>query len=74
MSALELLLILFVAILVFGPNKLPMLARHLGLLLRKMNQLQMQVLEFWREQQKALQLQDNERAAEKADKTYSQDG
>ena len=36
MSFSELLVIFLVALIVFGPSKLPMLARHLGLILRRL--------------------------------------
>lgn len=71
MSA-ELLLILVVALIVFGPNKLPMLARHLGLLMRKLNQLKSQASVLWEQQLKELQLEENKRKAEEADQQYQQ--
>ena len=71
MSA-ELLVILIVALIVFGPNKLPMLAGHLGLFIRKVNQLKNQASLLWEQQLKELQLEDNKRKAEEADKQYEQ--
>jgi Sec-independent protein translocase protein TatA len=71
MSA-ELLLILIVALIVFGPNKLPMLASHLGLLMRKINHLKNQASRLWEQQVQELQLEDNKRKAEEADKQYEQ--
>jgi Tat protein translocase TatB subunit len=71
MSA-ELLLILIVALIVFGPNKLPMLASHLGSLMRKINQLKNQASRLWEQQVQELQLEDNKRKAEEADKQYEQ--
>ncbi|WP_165474888.1 twin-arginine translocase TatA/TatE family subunit [Legionella sp. PL877] len=66
----ELLLTLFVAIVVFGPNKLPMLAEHLGKLFRQFNKLKQQATTFWRNQLNEQQLQENTRKAEKADALY----
>lgn len=70
MSLSELIIIFIVAIIVFGPNKLPMLARHLGLLMAKLNQLKMQWAAFWDSQLNEAQLLDNERKAQKADEAY----
>jgi sec-independent protein translocase protein TatB len=63
MSA-ELLLIFFVALLAFSPSKLPMLAQHIGKLVRRLEQLKQQMYGF-------LQLQENTNKAEKADKEYT---
>ncbi|TAL60547.1 MAG: twin-arginine translocase TatA/TatE family subunit [Legionella sp.] len=70
MNSSEFLLILVVAVIVFGPNKLPMLARHLGLAMRKVNQFKNQAQLLWEQQLNELQLQDNLRKAEEADKHY----
>lgn len=70
MSSGELLLILFVACIVFGPSKLPMLARHLGMVIRKAGELKEQAYAFWDEQLHQIQLQENEQKAKKADETY----
>ncbi|MGL6028870.1 MAG: twin-arginine translocase TatA/TatE family subunit [Legionella sp.] len=72
MSAGELLLILLVTLLVFGPKKLPMLATHLGLLLKKINGLKQQASVWWHQQQQQLTLQENERKAQEADALYKQ--
>ncbi len=74
MSSGELLLIFFVACIVFGPSKLPMLATHLGLLLRKLNQLKEHASSFWQNQLNEIQLQENLRKAEKADEKYEKNG
>ncbi len=66
----ELLVIFIVALIVFGPKKLPMLANHLGLLIRHLTQLKTTASLFWQQQLNALQLQENERKAEAADKKY----
>ncbi|MGC1183328.1 Sec-independent protein translocase subunit TatA/TatB [Legionella sp.] len=71
--SMELLLILIVALIVFGPTKLPMLASHLGLLLRKFNQLSTHAAAFWQQQLNEYQLQENQRKAEEADKKYKED-
>jgi len=70
MSSGELLVILIVTLIVFGPTKLPMLAAHLGLLLQKVNQVKAQILTLWQQQLNELQLRENQRKAEEADKHY----
>ena len=70
MNSAELLLIMLVAIIVFGPSKLPMLANHLGKLLRHLNLLKQQAHEFWQTHMNEQQLQENQRKAEKADQVY----
>lgn len=67
MSGGELLVIFIVALIVFGPKKLPMLATHLGLLIRKLNQIKTQAAILWQQQLNALQLQENQRKAKEAD-------
>lgn len=73
MSSGELLLTFLVAIVVFGPNKLPMLAEHLGKLVRHLNHLKQQVTNFWQNQLDEQQLKENTRKAEKADAVYQQE-
>ncbi len=73
MSAAELLLILLVALLVFGPAKLPMLAQHLGKFMKRMNHAKNQLSAFWNEQLQEHQLQENIKKAEKADAHYQQE-
>ncbi|HAU1152926.1 TPA: twin-arginine translocase TatA/TatE family subunit [Legionella pneumophila] len=72
MSLGELLLIFIVAIIVFGPEKLPMLATHLGLFMRKINQLKEHTSSFWQQQLNEIQLHENQCKAEKADLHYQQ--
>lgn len=69
----ELLLILIVALVVFGPKKLPMVAQHLGKLVARLNTYKQQFDVFWQQQLHQQQLQDNIRKAEKADSNYQQD-
>lgn len=59
-----------VALIVFGPKKLPMLATHIGLLLRQIQQWKTQAALFWQQQLNEYQLQENQRKAEEADKYY----
>ena len=66
----ELILIFLIAILVFGPGKLPMLAQHLGKLFCYFNQLKQQLSVFWQTQLQEQQLQENIRKAEKGDLDY----
>lgn len=70
MNGSELLLIVVVALIVFGPSKLPMLASHLGILARKMIQLKMKTSLLWQQQLKEFQLQENLRKAKEADESY----
>ena len=71
MSSGELLIILVVALIVFGPDKLPMLAEHLGKLFRQFNKLKQQAASFWQTQLNEQQLRENQRKAEKADESYN---
>lgn len=73
MSAGELLLTLVVALFVLGPKKLPMVATHLGQLVRRFNQVKQQALDFWQQQLNDQQLQENIKKAEMADKDYLND-
>lgn len=70
MSSAELLLTLVVALLVFGPSKLPMLASHLAKLVRFMSECRLKLMVFWQSQLNEQQLLDNLKKAEKADEQY----
>jgi sec-independent protein translocase protein TatB len=70
----ELLLILVVALIVFGPSKLPMLATHLGILMRKFNQMKEHISLYWQQQLKEIQLHENKLKAEEVDKKYEREG
>lgn len=63
MSSGELLVIVFVAVVVFGPQKLPLLAEHLGKALRYFHRMKQQTGDYW-------QLLENQRKAETADEMY----
>ncbi len=67
MTLSELLLIFFVACVVFGPSKLPMLATHLGKLVRKLTFFKEQASTFWHNQLNEWQLQENIRKAKEAE-------
>jgi sec-independent protein translocase protein TatB len=71
MSSGELLLTFIVALIVFGPSKLPMLATHLGMLMRKINQFKAHAAAFWQQQLNEIQLEENKRKAEKIDEEYN---
>lgn len=73
MSISELLVIFIVALIVFGPSKLPMLANHLGSLFHYMNRFKQQLQQFWQTQLNEQQLTENECKAKEADKTYKKD-
>lgn len=66
MSVGEVFLTFLVAIVVFGPKKLPMLARDVGMLLARFNRYKQQMLTVWQFQMKQLQLQENRRKAQAA--------
>ena len=68
MSFAELFLTLLVALLVFSPAKLPKLAYNLGKLARKVNHMKQQWSVFWQQQEQALQLEENLKKAEEADR------
>lgn len=70
MNSSELLLTLLVALIVFGPNKLPMLATHLGKLFRLIENLKKQTAVFWQQQLDEQQLLENRRKAEQVDRIY----
>lgn len=70
MNLSELLLILLVALLVFGPNKLSMVARHLGKLVRYVNHYRQKATLIWQEQVNIAQLQENSEKAKQADSVY----
>lgn len=67
MSNGELLLTLLVALLVFGPNKLPMLARDLGRFFAKIQKLKARIWQEWDANQS---LAENEAKALVADQHY----
>lgn len=71
MNSAELLLTAAVALLVFGPKKLPMLATHLALVIRKIHQIRAQASALWQQQTAQLTLEDNLKKAEEADKKYA---
>ena len=72
MISSELLLTFIVALIVFGPNKLPMLAQHLGRFLRQLDSFKQQANQFWQKQIDELQLEENKGKAEQADRVYEE--
>ncbi|HBI22397.1 MAG TPA: preprotein translocase subunit TatB [Legionella sp.] len=72
MSTSELLLTVVVALVVFGPKKLPMLARHLGQLIAKGHHYQQQALAIWQSHLNKQRLQENRNRAQEADASYPQ--
>ncbi|WP_133140586.1 twin-arginine translocase TatA/TatE family subunit [Legionella genomosp. 1] len=73
MNSAELLVIAIVAVIVFGPGKLPMLAEHLGKLFRQLNHFRDQASQFWQQQMNEQQLKENERKAKEADSVYQRE-
>lgn len=72
MSMGQLLLTMLIALFVFGPSKLPMLAKHLGQLMSKIGRYKRQAHTFWYAQLNEHQLQENKRRAFEGDATYQQ--
>lgn len=72
MSSGEILIILIVALFVFGPKKLPMLATHLGLLLRKVHQIKKHFSVLWQQQLNEITLIENQRKAKEAEEHYKE--
>ncbi len=70
MISSELLVILLVACVVFGPNKLPMLAKHLGLWVKLSNRCREQLHEFWQHEIKKQQLLHHQQLADEVDAVY----
>jgi sec-independent protein translocase protein TatB len=70
MTTLELLLIFFVAVVVFGPAKLPMLASHLAKAFKFLESLKEQAQRFWQNQINEQKLLENTKKAEQSDKIY----
>lgn len=71
MSSGELILTLLVALLVFGPQKLPMLARHLAWLVKQLQAWQQQATALWQQVQLQQQLEANLEKARSADQQYA---
>jgi sec-independent protein translocase protein TatB len=70
MNSGELFVTFLVALIVFGPNKLPMLADHLGKLLRQLDYFKQQAATFWQRQLAEQQLHENRKKAEQVDIIY----
>ncbi len=73
MSTGQLILTALIALLVFGPTKLPMLAHHLGQLINRLHYYKQQALIMWQKQLTEQQLEENSRKAKEADASYQQD-
>ena len=71
MFSTELLLIFLVALVVFGPKRLPELATTLGKLFSYLLILKKKASLFLEEQSKELKLWESEQKAKKADERYS---
>jgi len=70
MSMAELIMTLVVAIIVFGPARLPMAARHLGLFIKTINRYKQHFSQWWQQQLNEAQLLENTKKAEEVDKQY----
>ena len=73
MSLSELLIILVVALLVFGPNKLPELASNLGKLFAKGRYFKEKIEEQLHKQKLQFDLEQNIKKANDADEKYTKD-
>ena len=69
----ELLLTTLIALLVFGPERLPALARHLGKLIQYINRYKQEASRFFDAQKNEQILMDNINKANAADKKYLED-
>lgn len=72
MSMAEAGLTLIIAVCVFGPSRLPMLARHLGAGLRRLQKLRERFSGMLEEVAKECTLAENERRAADADARYEE--
>lgn len=72
MSAGECLLTLLVSLIVFGPKKLPMLACHLGQIIRTLNIFKQRLCRIWQTYLSEQRLQENTEKAHQADTLYQQ--
>ena len=70
MSTGELLLTLLVALVVFGPNELPNVARKMGRGFHQIKKYQQMAMKAWQQQLNAEQLQENNNKAQVADVEY----
>jgi len=73
MSLSEILIILVVALLVFGPSKLPELAHNLGKLFAKGRHFKEKIEEQLHKQQLQFDLEQNIKKAKEADQKYTKD-
>lgn len=70
MSLSELIVIFLVALIVFGPSKLPELGYNLGKLIAKARQLKAQLEHLLQQHQQQLALEENIKKAEQAAQHY----
>ncbi len=70
MSASECLVTLGVALGIFGPKKLPLLAQHLGWCMNKINTLKQYYQQQWHHYREQLALQERIEQAQQADHQY----
>jgi sec-independent protein translocase protein TatB len=69
-SLSELLVIMLVTVLVFGPKKLPMLAYHLGVALRYLLNYKQLAVQAWQQLLSEQKLQENLEKAQRVDQSY----
>lgn len=70
MNIAELLLILIVALIVLGPERMTTLARHAGRFWNQFQTFRDKFKQDWDQQLKQTQLEENQTKAEQADKLY----
>lgn len=73
MTTGELLLTALVALVVFGPKQLPMLARRLGRITRQTEQMKQRLTHYLENQHNQIQLGERLKKANIADKAYQSD-
>lgn len=66
----QLFLTMLIALLVFGPKKLPMLARHVGRFVARLEYYRQQLMILWQSLLHQQQLLENTRKASEADTIY----
>lgn len=73
MNFSEVIVILVVALIVFGPERLPSLAQKIGRLIGKARMMSNDLKQELDEQLKHEQLKENQQRAEQAEQQYKQD-
>ena len=70
MSLGETIIIMLVMVCVLSPKKLPMVARHLGIVMRYLKNSRVTLEKMWQQYNQQQRLQENIKKAEAADASY----